>query len=72
VWPIQLADRLPIIPVPLLEPDADVELDLQHALNGVYDAVGYDLILDYGSPPHISLSMEEAAWTERRLRESNQ
>jgi Protein of unknown function (DUF4058) len=28
VWPIQLADRLPVLPVPLLEPDPDVPLDL--------------------------------------------
>src|SRR6266545_5032831 len=28
VWPIQLRDRLPVLPVPLLAPDPDVALDL--------------------------------------------
>ena len=70
VWPIRLADRLPSIPVPLLPPDADVALDLQEAVGRVYDAVGYDLILDYSKPPEVKLAPEEAQWVAQRLREA--
>ena len=38
VWPIQLADTLPTIPVPLAEPDPDVLLDLSAAVAAVYRA----------------------------------
>lgn len=51
VWPIQLNMRLPTVPVPLLPGDSDVLLDLQMALNTIYDALGYDLSVDYTRPP---------------------
>jgi hypothetical protein len=70
VWPIALQDPLPPIPVPLSSPDPDVELDLQAAVGQAYDAVGYDLILDYGVPPTAGLSPANAAWADQRLRES--
>ena len=40
VWPIQLGERLPVVPVPLLPADTDVALDLQQALTNVYDLLG--------------------------------
>ncbi len=51
VWPIEMGDRLPVIPVPLRAPDADVALDLQAALAAVYEAAAYDLSIDYGEAP---------------------
>ena len=33
MWPLSLHDRLPIIPIPLTAPDADVRLDLQAVLD---------------------------------------
>ncbi len=53
VWPIQLDERLPLVPVPLLPDDADVSLDLQQALTNVYDLLGYDLAIDYSGPPEL-------------------
>lgn len=47
-WP--LADRLPVIPIPLAGDDPDVPLDLQTVLNTVYDRAGYDEMLDYTAP----------------------
>jgi hypothetical protein len=47
VWPIALDHPLPSIPVPLLEGDADVTLDLQSCFQAIYDAGGFDLVLDY-------------------------
>ena len=68
VWPVSLTEPLPVVPVPLLPEDADVELDLQAALQNVYDLVGYDLAVDYTQPPEIPFESEEdAAWIGKRL-----
>lgn len=61
VWPIGLRDRLPVVPVPLTAPDPDARLDLQAALDRVYDAYGYDDFL-YDNPPDPPLTPEERAW----------
>jgi hypothetical protein len=68
VWPIALAEPLPVVPVPLLKGDADVPLDLQKAFSDVYDAGGFDLVVDYRQPPDVELSAEEAAWLGEYLR----
>jgi len=70
VWPIQLNARLPVIPVPLLADDSEVKLDLQLALNTIYDALNYDLSLDYSRPPEIPLEGKAAAWVNERLQQS--
>jgi Protein of unknown function (DUF4058) len=67
VWPISLANPLPIIPVPLLAGDADVLLDLQAAFTAAYDLLGYDLIVDYTQAPDVPLSDREAAWVDAHL-----
>lgn len=43
-------------------------LDLQAALTAVYDAGGFDLVVDYRRPPEVELSAEEAAWLDEHLR----
>ncbi len=68
VWPIQLQEPLPTVPVPLLTGDPDVLLDLQLALNSTYDAYRYDLSIDYARPPEVGLTGEDAAWANERLR----
>lgn len=62
VWPIALGEPLPTIPVPLSEGERDVDLDLQQALDNVYDLRGFDLLLDYGKPPLIPLDPADAEW----------
>lgn len=63
VWPIQLQERLPIVPVPLLAPDADVALDLGTLVAAVYDRGSYDLQIDYNEvPPSPKLSEAEFRW----------
>ncbi len=62
VWPIQLRDPLPLLPVPLLQPDPDVPLDLGAAVAAVYERGAYDVRLDYRQPPPPpELSPEEQA-----------
>ena len=68
VWPVSLDQPLPTVPVPLLDGDADVPLDLQQVFTAVYDGFRYDLIVDYTRPPEVPLRGAEAAWAEERLR----
>ena len=42
-------------------------LDLQHALSNIYDLVGYDLAVDYRTPPEIPLEPEFEQWAAARL-----
>ncbi len=58
IWPVQLDERLPIVPIPLLADDADVPLDLQQALTSVYDTFRYDRTLNYAGPPATPLRSE--------------
>lgn len=68
IWPLRFQNPIPLLPVPLLEPDPDVPLDLGRAIQSIYDAAAYDLRLDYSQPPpKPDLAPEEAAWVEARL-----
>jgi Protein of unknown function (DUF4058) len=51
VWPLAVRDTLPLLPIPLLSPDADVILDLPAALTAIYEEAAYDLSIDYAQPP---------------------
>jgi hypothetical protein len=63
VWPMQLADRLPVLPVPLLEPDPDVPLDLGAVVASVYERGAYTSQIDYQQPPPPPvLSKPEVDW----------
>jgi Protein of unknown function (DUF4058) len=68
MWTIALQDPLPVIPVPLRSPDADVPLDLAAALRDIYDEAFYNLSIDYGqSPPQPALTEEDLAWMDALL-----
>ena len=71
VWPMQLQMRLPVIPVPLLADDPDVTLDVQLALDTIYDAFIYDLSIDYTRPAEIPLAGEAARWAAEHLRQAS-
>jgi hypothetical protein len=63
VWPIQLADHLPVLPVPLLEPDPDVPCDLGATVASVYGRGAYASQIDYNQPPPPpSLARTQADW----------
>jgi hypothetical protein len=65
-WPISLRERLPVIPVPVRSPDADAHLDLQMALDRIYDEAGYaDYI--YDGNPRPKLGDEDAEWARQLI-----
>jgi hypothetical protein len=67
VWPMALEQPLPSIPIPLLRGDPPVSLDLQQALQVVYEIIGYDELIDYSQPPPGPLAPAQAAWVEEQL-----
>jgi len=67
IWPISLHDPLPVVPVPLRAPDADVPLDLGAALSAIYDRARYHLSIDYSREPDVPLSGEDAVWAAEHL-----
>ena len=69
IWPLSLRGPIPVIPVPLRAPDADVSLDLTEALRRVYISARYDLRIDYRqTPPPPELPPDDAAWLDAHLR----
>lgn len=67
-WAMELPDPLPVVPIPLLKDDGDVALDLQAAFGTMYDAAGYDLLVDYSEDPGIPVSDVERRFIEERLK----
>ena len=68
IWSLRLQDTLPIVPIPLRAPDADIPLDLATAFTTIYDRAAYDLSLNYAEPPPPPpLSAEEQGWVRQRL-----
>jgi hypothetical protein len=63
-WPNYLHDPLPVIPIPLRDPDPDARLDLQLALHHVYDAARYDNYI-YEGAPQPALRTEDADWAQQ-------
>jgi hypothetical protein len=69
LWALQLPERLPAIPVPLLEPDPDVVLDLQAAFTASFDLVGYERLIDYDeAPPAPPFSPAGMQWIDDLLK----
>jgi hypothetical protein len=62
-----LRGPLPLIPVPLVNPDPDATLDLQAIFISVYDRAGYDYSLDYNAPLDPPLSEPDEAWAKKLL-----
>jgi hypothetical protein len=68
VWPAHFRSRLPVIPVPLLDPDPDLRLDLQPLLDSIYALGRYDQQIDYTRPLTPALSNEDDAWVQEQLK----
>jgi hypothetical protein len=59
-------DRLPVLPIPLREPDPDVPIDLQELVDIVYDTGRYGRTLrhDLPLPEGLPLHPEDRSWAE--------
>jgi Protein of unknown function (DUF4058) len=62
LYPCPLRQRLPCFRLPLVEPDTDVPLDLQAALESVYENGDYMLRVRYDEPCEPALSNENQQW----------
>lgn len=67
IWPIMLNEILPVVPIPVKSPDADVSLNLQAAVTSIYERSRYHMLLDYSGPPLGPLTKEEAAYVDATL-----
>lgn len=70
VWASTLRERLPTIPIPLAGEDPDAALDLQAALQSVYDRSGYDYSIDYEHGTVPPLNAVDEAWAASLLHPS--
>ncbi len=64
VWPMQIADPLPIVPIPLVAPHPDAKLNLKAVLDRVYDAAGYEDYIYLGEP-RPPLTAEQNHWARQ-------
>ncbi|AEE49524.1 DUF4058 family protein [Haliscomenobacter hydrossis] len=65
VWAFNLPDALPVLPVPLAHPDADVKLSLRQALDLIYERSLYQLSIDYQKdPPPPEFSAAVKTWMQ--------
>lgn len=72
IWPVSLNEALPILGIPLLPPDPVVPLDLNAAIQAVYQRAGYSWRIDYGQavpPPKVRQEMK--SWLEAWSRKLN-
>lgn len=68
VWPVSLRDPLPTIAVALPPGQADVPLNLQAAMEALFERYRYAELVDYsGPPPAPSLSLDDAQWAARQV-----
>src|SRR4028118_821736 len=64
-----LPDMISLFPLALRAGDAELIVDLQGLLNGVYDRAAYNFRIDYTAAPLAALSETDAAWADVLLRE---
>lgn len=63
IWAMNVQEPLPVIPVPLKQPDADTFLDLNKALKDLYEQGFYEKSINYRkTPPPPAFTAEELEW----------
>ena len=72
LYPVKLAQRLPRVAIPLAVGDAEVALDLQAAIEEVYEQGRYARRLRYDAPCDPPLPTDQQAWASRLLASSKQ
>lgn len=66
VYSWTLRHRLPILPIPLRDPDPDICIDLGAVFATTYQRGRYRQQIDYSAPPPCPLSPEDRAWIMER------
>jgi hypothetical protein len=70
LYPFNLNEPIPEIPVPLRPNEAEPTVDLNQALAKIYDEARYDLRLDYTAEPEPQLDPTSTAWARELLQQS--
>jgi hypothetical protein len=72
LYPFNLPQAIPPIPVPLQKGESEPILALGELLPRIYDEVRYDLRIDYTAPPPPpDLPDEQAVWLDGALRDAS-
>ena len=66
-FPVDLRTRLPRVGIPLKPGEPDVVLDLQAAVNRVFDAGAYSMRIDYNCEPDPPFDEDTALWASNLL-----
>jgi len=70
LYPFNLDEPIPEIPIPLRPGEEEPVLALGALLARVYDEARYDLRVDYKGEPDPPLDAATATWVHERLREA--
>ena len=66
IWAADVKEELPVLPIPLISPDPDAVLDLNKALEIIWERSLYDLSVDYQTePPPPAFSEQDKAWIKQ-------
>ena len=68
LYPFGVRDRIPTFKIPLQKGDDEPILSLTPLLHAIYARAGYDLQIDYTTPPLPPLSADDQQWAETCLR----
>jgi hypothetical protein len=72
LYPFNLPQPIPEIPIPLFIEDGEIPLAVQNLLHRIYDQGRYRLAIDYqSSPPPPALSEAEQLWMQQVLKTHN-
>ncbi len=66
LWPFNLRDSFPVVPLPLLPGDSDATLEFKPAFDRVYDGAGYEYYV-YKNPPSPRLAGDDQSWADAVL-----
>jgi hypothetical protein len=69
IVPAHFRHPLPAIPVPLLEPDPDLRIELQPMVEAIYARSRYYVDIEYDRPLSPPLTAEETAWLAEQVRQ---
>lgn len=67
LYPFDLTDPIPSVPIPLQAEDAEPIADFQSLLMDVYERSGYDYFIDYTTDPNPPLTPEALTWINEVL-----